>query len=864
MTSVALHTLAWLLQMSLLCNSLPIVDPGLFVIMGVRSCRSGAGYCLLGLDCTLDEDFLPDDEGGHCDGLRSAFTPSAHFICCRYNAVNKTIPMGHDVPDDDFAHLGEDPPIQQTSFSSLDTSTYPDATAIPDLTSTTTDHISTSSEDMIFRRDDLAETDTSTILPLESETPTTETFVHETTTQTDETTTEMDETTTETEETSEPVEKSTDSSLQNRPIQPRLDLDEPTMTIFNNNNGIMSTFPSKVNVELELKVNDKKNSSVLRSVDGEITTTGDLTMGTTHYRTEVSVSAVTKSVSRRDTFTNLFDIEDEASTESTDFGQVTEGTTEGNLDVLEESTTNILHTDVERQEDDITMTTDSDIDKVTESNNPIAKSSDQEKPKEDFDNNLIPTTTAKTKSTSEKSIVTADNDMDNNIVLKNIDSDNIKHSMGTESSVISSTSPKVSEKIPETNIKQNTSKTTSDLSTTAIFSETTVTEKTSINNSEPTLKMLSETLPTEKTTPSNSGTTLKIDMPTEGSGVTSASNTISEDSETVKIKSEDTESSTNEVTTNIINIIETTTLLPTVSARSSSSESSTLDEEMFTTIRNSIVEEDSSTVTTAESDETLEGVETSDSGPQSRFGDSDLADSKTQTPEIKITGNEIHTELTVHPSESDVSKNTIPPGTTLGPTSSSTTYPSFSTPKSASVTTQGVTKNPLSSLTTENSGNITPQVPKSSQVPSVNVTTEDSDNTTSLNSTQGSVGNNSETRCGEFTDEGKDCWLVRFMDPTGSSSPMCVGSYVDARTIVTTANCVSRHCSSAVAQQDASNRMCPGFDNEIGSPMVCRGGILAGVTSSRDPEPVYTPIGDYLSWIRTNQKLEEHFGDAWK
>lgn len=54
------------------------------MISGVRTCGGGAGYCLLGLDCTLDEDFLPDEgEGQHCEGLRSAFTPSAHFVCCR-------------------------------------------------------------------------------------------------------------------------------------------------------------------------------------------------------------------------------------------------------------------------------------------------------------------------------------------------------------------------------------------------------------------------------------------------------------------------------------------------------------------------------------------------------------------------------------------------------------------------------------------------------------------------------------------------------------------------------------------------------------------------------------------------------------
>ncbi|XP_049964300.1 uncharacterized protein LOC126484745 [Schistocerca serialis cubense] len=68
----------------LAAHSLPIVDPGLFVIMGVSTCGNGSGYCLLGLDCTLDDDFVADTSGGHCRGLLTAFTPSAHFVCCRY------------------------------------------------------------------------------------------------------------------------------------------------------------------------------------------------------------------------------------------------------------------------------------------------------------------------------------------------------------------------------------------------------------------------------------------------------------------------------------------------------------------------------------------------------------------------------------------------------------------------------------------------------------------------------------------------------------------------------------------------------------------------------------------------------------
>ncbi|KAE8745571.1 hypothetical protein FOCC_FOCC007682, partial [Frankliniella occidentalis] len=74
-------------------SSLPIVDPGLFVILGVRTCGGGGGYCLLGSDCTLDRDFAADDAGGHCEGLRAAFTPAAHFSCCKYvERSNATLP----------------------------------------------------------------------------------------------------------------------------------------------------------------------------------------------------------------------------------------------------------------------------------------------------------------------------------------------------------------------------------------------------------------------------------------------------------------------------------------------------------------------------------------------------------------------------------------------------------------------------------------------------------------------------------------------------------------------------------------------------------------------------------------------------
>lgn len=65
-------------------SNVPIIDPGLFVIQGVRTCGNQSGYCMLGSNCTTDTDFL-EDADGHCRGLRSAFSPPADFICCKFN-----------------------------------------------------------------------------------------------------------------------------------------------------------------------------------------------------------------------------------------------------------------------------------------------------------------------------------------------------------------------------------------------------------------------------------------------------------------------------------------------------------------------------------------------------------------------------------------------------------------------------------------------------------------------------------------------------------------------------------------------------------------------------------------------------------
>ena len=66
------------------------------MIQGVETCGLGSGYCLLSNSCLVDADFQPDIEGGHCAGLRNAFTPVAEFICCRFEPPPTTV-----IPEDE-------------------------------------------------------------------------------------------------------------------------------------------------------------------------------------------------------------------------------------------------------------------------------------------------------------------------------------------------------------------------------------------------------------------------------------------------------------------------------------------------------------------------------------------------------------------------------------------------------------------------------------------------------------------------------------------------------------------------------------------------------------------------------------------
>lgn len=69
----------------------------------MHTCGGGDGFCLMGNDCTVNDEFLPDSDG-HCAGLRSAFIPESHFSCCRYVPNNAT-----------FDEFGTDPPTSTLS-----------------------------------------------------------------------------------------------------------------------------------------------------------------------------------------------------------------------------------------------------------------------------------------------------------------------------------------------------------------------------------------------------------------------------------------------------------------------------------------------------------------------------------------------------------------------------------------------------------------------------------------------------------------------------------------------------------------------------------------------------------------------------
>ncbi|CAG7819684.1 unnamed protein product [Allacma fusca] len=116
------------------CSSLPVVDKGVFVITGVKTCGQGLGYCVLGGDCSVDKEFTPDTKSGHCDGLRKAFTPRAFFVCCEYvdaapqNTTTTTTPAPAATPEseENSPEVNDSSPESKESSSNESTESLDD------------------------------------------------------------------------------------------------------------------------------------------------------------------------------------------------------------------------------------------------------------------------------------------------------------------------------------------------------------------------------------------------------------------------------------------------------------------------------------------------------------------------------------------------------------------------------------------------------------------------------------------------------------------------------------------------------------------------------------------------------------------
>jgi len=105
----------------------PTVDPGVFVITHIRSCRNGAGYCILGIDCTVDTDFVKDDSGGDCNSLGTAFSPQAKFVCCKVNPANFEAPATQNL---DAVVLEQNSVAPSTTTTTTTTTTPTPTTSI--------------------------------------------------------------------------------------------------------------------------------------------------------------------------------------------------------------------------------------------------------------------------------------------------------------------------------------------------------------------------------------------------------------------------------------------------------------------------------------------------------------------------------------------------------------------------------------------------------------------------------------------------------------------------------------------------------------------------------------------------------------
>lgn len=64
---------------------------------------------------------MPDDLGGNCDGLGSAFNPTINFVCCKENPASSTNPPFPEFPTDskDQEDDGELIEAQKSSITTI-------------------------------------------------------------------------------------------------------------------------------------------------------------------------------------------------------------------------------------------------------------------------------------------------------------------------------------------------------------------------------------------------------------------------------------------------------------------------------------------------------------------------------------------------------------------------------------------------------------------------------------------------------------------------------------------------------------------------------------------------------------------------
>ncbi|PNF34696.1 hypothetical protein B7P43_G05480 [Cryptotermes secundus] len=1023
-----------------LANCLPIVDPGLFVIMGVRSCRAGTGYCLLGLDCTLDEDFLPDDQGGHCDGLRSAFTPSAHFICCRYNAANRTIPPetlplpvhltdndlapfsdysntdsigtgaeaygasnSHESDQSNFVQSVEASGFETGSAGPMDPS-HASWTLLPETDASSTAATETVTDNALSRTTNQEEvsvtettefdaqsnryvTDINTTVqsvlgddePTSSEHDDT-TRSGEKTTRTTITESSVTDFTTQMQDQSSSTNSGVkssgdnvtsdinvtgDSSSKVRPIQSRVDFDGPLMMVLTDR-GIVEARPSVVRAETEIVVHGDK----VRHRDVEVQnldfTPSNTVAQTADHENELSANfetwttdVVAETLSPTGTATEAYPAVtvSEADSEGTGTSFVGDVVTTSLQPVHEPSVipTNGTTASSESGEASIKLYGDTKLlldfhpNSVADANElsgSQTKTSNSVQASE-LDNSLLYKATENLISRTQDSVVSKSESIEH-IVSESV-SANDRHVSGKEASIVTESSTQALYKDADgTGLQLTFSKLNSmDTESQPENSESEIPENI-LDMSE-----ITNEIPV----------TIQTELSVHETVTILSENTVtpfgkSDDTETGRIAQTVREPSVRESDGVSVprkeecsgdcngNVVPTATEAEGVVSESTRSAESITEDFQNPDITEPY-ETDACMRPSVEEVERF-SLQTEQFSASETFTEHSSSDGTQQLPEITTLPSDVemtvsakHTKISN--TEESLSSSTANPtaGYQLrsGAHSENQEDTSFlnniSDPVPTStvihteivVTSEGPTVWPVVVDTVGNSGS-----------PSASGTSKPSSTTPAVATTPET--SKRSLLCGVAaarTFPGTQCWLVQFMN-ANSSVPVCVGSYLDASTIVTSAKCISRVFDMGVAQmtlvsaggavtshtrirdvvvheeyrnhgaelllndigllrlhlpasrmppaacalclptsdRDLLDRPCDGItlgqvkpkslqpDAQIGSPMVCSGGVLAGIASYYNPGPVYTPVSDYVTWIQTNQKIHDNSDNEWK